>query len=78
MDIHKEHCMQESLTNLDEEGPSNICYKTCKTCKKSLSTLSEYKAHIKEHKLVCTFYIYGVCILTKFLFLVRFNVKKTK
>jgi len=31
----------------------SVSFKTCKICKKSFSTASEYKIHIKEHKKVC-------------------------
>lgn len=46
--------MQENIIDPDNpvEIASSACFKTCKICKKSLSTVSEYKMHIKEHRKV--------------------------
>lgn len=47
--------MQENIINpnscVDETSIS--CFTTCKICKKTFSTNSEYKMHIKEHRKVC-------------------------
>lgn len=60
MDIHKEHCMQENILNPDNptELTSINNFKTCKTCKMSISTISEYKMHIKEHRKVCEVFVH--------------------
>lgn len=46
--------MQENIIDPDNmvEITTAVCLKTCKACKKSLSTVSEYKMHIKEHRKV--------------------------
>lgn len=69
MDIHKENCLQENLINSDNQmDVTSIDYfKTCKVCKKSLVTLSEYKMHEKEHKKVTIKYM-SIIKVPKFFF----------
>uniref|UniRef100_A0A2S2R835 Zinc finger protein n=1 Tax=Sipha flava TaxID=143950 RepID=A0A2S2R835_9HEMI len=52
LDIHKENCMQENVLNSDNltEVKSVNNFKNCKICKMSISTITEYKMHIKEHR----------------------------
>lgn len=51
--------MQENIIDPDNmvEITTAVCLKTCKTCKKSLSTVSEYKMHIKEHRKVSSHFL---------------------
>lgn len=47
--------MQENVLNFDNptEVTSVNNFKICKICNMSLSTTTEYKMHIKEHRKVC-------------------------
>jgi hypothetical protein len=51
--------MQENVLNSDNltEVKSVNNFKNCKICKMSISTITEYKMHIKEHRRVCIIFV---------------------
>lgn len=63
--------MQENIIDLENsiDITSATCLTTCKICDKTLSTISEYKIHIKEHRKVSKTLIVNCLHLKFFVFL---------